>query len=156
MGTQINTPPVIAHTLSGGFSEPTIEIRAMYDPSTERYRVMSLQVEGPVVDVTPTLLRRMRLGEARRTAIREGLAESNPELLKLPPVRSYLHGKEGRPVSAKDRKEPGDTRLRQAAIVFRLAKLANDYPVRAVRLSFGLTHEEAALWRSRLKRAELA
>lgn len=156
MVLQINTPQVVAHTVSGGFSDPSIEVRAMHDPAKGRYRVMSLQVEGPVVDVTATLVRKLRLGEVRRAAIRAGLAEANPELMKILPVKSYLLGKEGRPVSAKDKTEPGRQRLEQAATVFHLALLAGDYPVRALRLSFGLSADEATRWRARLKKERLA
>lgn len=145
MVPEINTPQVIAATLAPRPDRPSVTVRMVLDARTGAYAPRSVLVEHPMINVTPTLMARMRLGAVRRALVREALEKENPQL-DAASVRSYLRDRDGRPVSAKEREKPSAARLEQAATVLRLAKLVGDYPYASVARAFGIDRVQARSW----------
>lgn len=149
MSLNIKTPPVLNATAIGAFG--AVSIKAMHEAKTGRYTTVSLGVENPMSPVTPTGIRRIRLGELRSNALRQELLAQNPELTEVPAIKTYFSGKTGRTAAKKTHLEPTDEQLETASAIFRLARLVGDYPIKAVQRSFGLEHPIARLWVNRAR-----
>ena len=149
----INTPQIVNGSVSGGLDAPNIAVKAMHDSRTGTYTSVSVEITHPMIPVTPTLIRRLRLGAVRSSIIRQKLMEANPELVKIAALKSFFTGSTGRAVAQKSRLSPSAEQLDAASAVYRLARLAGDFPVKAVQRCFALEKDEAHLWVSLARRA---
>lgn len=143
---EITTPQFLHLTVNGTAERPAVTIRAVHKKALGCYVNASVSVEHPMLAVTPTRLAKMRLGALRREALRTSLAEANPELSRLAPVKSFFKGTTGRTVAERARLAPTNEHLENAALIYRLAKLVGDFPIQAVARSFGLERDDAARW----------
>ena len=146
MTININTPQVLTSTVSGGMDMPNISITALHDLRSDKYMVVSLLVEHPMIPVTPTLVRRLRLGTTRGSIIRQQLHEANRGLDKIPALKCYFSGANGRTVARKMRLDPDAAHLEITNAILRLARLVGDYPIRSVARCFALDSTEARAW----------
>lgn len=142
----ITTPQFLHLDVKATPELPSVKMRVIHDARRGIYAPASIALEHPMVPVTPTLLTKMRLGTIRRDALRAALAEANSELSQRSVVRTYFKGSSGRPVSEKARETPSAEHLENAALIYLLARLVGDFPVRAVARSFGLEHSDAKRW----------
>lgn len=142
----INTPQIVNGSVSGGLDAPNIAVKAMHDSRTGTYTSVSVEITHPMIPVTPTLIRRLRLGAVRSSIIRQKLMEANPDLVKIPALKSFFSGNQGRTVAQKARLSPSAEQLETASAVFRLAKLTGDFPIKAVQRCFALETDEAHAW----------
>jgi hypothetical protein len=147
MSTSVITTPQFLHlNVKATADRPSLTVRVIHDARNGIYTNGSLALEHPSVAVTPTLLSKMRLGTLRRDALRTALGEANPELSKIPAVKSFFKGSAGRAVAEKVRLDPTTEHLENAALIYRLARLVGDFPVQAVGRCFGLEKVDAQRW----------
>lgn len=149
MSLDIKTPVVLNTTATGEFG--AISIKAMHDSRLEKYTTVSIGIENPMAAVTPTGIRRIRLGSIRSDALRKQLMEANPDLLDAPAIKSYFAGTNGRAAAKKTHLSPSAEQLEVAATIFKLARLVGDYPIKAVQRCFGLEHAVARFWVNRAR-----
>lgn len=142
----INTPPIVDLTIAATLERPAVTIKTILNATVGVYANAAVTVTHPVVAVTPTLIAKMRLGALRRDALRVALGAHNEELASRPAVKSYFRGSTGRAVSEKARLDPSAEQLENAALIYRLARLAGDFPVQAIARSFNLEHPDAQRW----------
>jgi hypothetical protein len=142
----ITTPSIVSATTTATQDEPAVTLRAMHNPHTDRYATMSILVEHPMVAVTPTLMRRLRLRDVKSQLLRQELAAANPELMAIAPLKTFLKGTAGRAVSTKDREAPSTERLEQTLAILRLARLTGDFAAVSVMRCFGIERTDAEAW----------
>lgn len=143
--SRIEAPQVLSVKLEATASEPSVALRVMRDGDV--YQNVELVVQHPLVPLTATKVRRLRLATIRRDLVRAELAKHNAELSKGSiPVRTYLKGTDGRRPSEKDVQSPQRKQLDNAALVVTFARLVGDPVVRSVARSFGLEKPEAVRW----------
>ena len=82
MAPEINTPQVIAATLVPRPDRPSVTVRMVLDARTGAYTPRSVLVEHPMINVTPTLMARMRLGAVRRALVREALEKAGVPMME--------------------------------------------------------------------------
>lgn len=142
----ISTPSLLNLSVQASQDRPSVKIRVTHDARRGVYVTSSLALEHPAVAVTPTLIGKLRLGGVRRDALRAALSEANAELTGRAPLKSYFRGSTGRAVSDKVREDPSAEHLENAALIYRLARLVGDFPIRAIARSFSLEPADAQRW----------
>lgn len=154
MTISITTPHMIEATRAGTDVEPAIRMQFMLRHQDDAYDTLSINVEHPFTPITPTLMRRLGLRAVKSTLVRQELAATNPELMKIAPIAAFLKGNNGRPVAAKDRLNPTHNRLDEAFVVLRLARLAGEFSVISIERCFGIERNDARRWVKLARRRE--
>lgn len=154
MTISITTPSILSATTVANSEDPAVTLRAMHNAQTDRYATMSVLVEHPMVAVTPTLMRRLRLRDIKSQLLRQELATANPDLMAIAPLKSFLKGTHGRAVSSKDREGPSTERLEQTLAILRLARLSGDFAAVSVMRCFGIERADAEHWIKAARRHE--
>lgn len=150
---EITTPRFLHLNAPAAADRPTVSFRVAHNERAGTYVPVAVTIEHPMIPVTPTRITKLRLGTLRRDALRASLAEANPELSRIAPVKSFFKGSAGRAVAERVRVEPTAEHLENAALIYRLAKLVGDFPVVSVARSFGLERDDAARWVAAARKA---
>lgn len=130
----------------GDLFTPTIRATATYDTELRRYVNASVAFEHSLQAVSSTAIRGVPIHRRISNVERELLREANPALLTRGPVKTYFRGTAGRKVSAHHAVHPSDDQLENAAIIFHLASVIRDAPVRAIERCFSITYKQAQRW----------
>ncbi len=152
----IETPLMLQLNSQSSPKDPLVRMKAMFQPASQTYSIVSLVIEHPAQSITPTKIANMRLGTLRRDALRQSLGEHNIALQEHSPVKSYFRGSQGRTVAEKSKLNPSAEQLIVASIVYRLAKIVGDFPVLSVARCFALEHVDAKRWVALLKKGGAA
>lgn len=150
-GIALFIPRVIVEVIEGGV---TVEIEPAYD--VMRRRVIARSVHVRAVDgseVTSTSLHSVRLKEVLRLATLEGIRVNEadwPDLYFGPSHPIPLT-----PEDAADLRARGPVRetIESVALLYRIAEIAGDAPVRAVQNAFNIPRGTAASWVVRARAA---
>jgi hypothetical protein len=143
---EIITPQFLHLNVQATSDRPSVAIRVIHSPRTGTYANASVAIEHPMIAVTTTRIAKLRLGTLRRDALRAALAEANVELSKIPAVKSFFKGTNGRPVSERVHLNPTPENLANAALIYRLARLTGDFPMLAIARSFSISPNLAKRW----------
>lgn len=150
MDTSINTPDSInimapAQNINGA----SAVLRLIYDDTEEQYIATNMSMSSSMSplggggSLRGKDLRSMPLRTRIRAGVRKELLENNKELAKIPAVKSYLKGTNGRKLSKEKIESPDEKTLQEIAIVYKLARMSQDFTNVAVSRAFGIMHFEA-------------
>lgn len=143
----ITTPPFLVVHVPGDMQTPSLDLTYSHDKARQRYMPVSVKVENPMSPFTMTAMKQMRVHGLSMPKLREELInQHNADLLSRAPIKSYVKGAKGRAVAQKSHQNPTDAQLTDAALIYSLAKVVRDFPIKAVERSFGLDHDDARNW----------
>jgi len=143
----ITTPLVFNVEVKATASNPAFIAKAMLDGQRNQYYAFALTLEHMDVRLTSARVQATPVQKTMAPILRSLLAEANPSLvLEHPLVRKWATGKAQRPVAAKQIVNPDPATLTGASLVYRLAKLSGEAPVKATARAAGIAHEDAQRW----------
>lgn len=151
MDISINTPNninIVAPAQS--IDEANAVVRLIYDDIEEQYIATNMTMSSNMSPLNGNTslrskdLHNMPLRTRIRHGVRKELLEHNKELTKIPAVKSYLKGTNGRKLAKEKIESPDDKTLQEIAIVYKLARMSQDFTNVAVARSFGIMRFEAA------------
>ncbi|HEU5223138.1 MAG TPA: hypothetical protein VFU07_05580 [Candidatus Lumbricidophila sp.] len=147
LNPQIKTPVILHVDVAATAESPAFSAKAMLDKDRAQYYASSLQFEHMNVKLTSARVQKTPVQKTMAPVLRTLLAEANPNLvLQHPLVRKWATGKDQRPVAQKLINSPDDVTLNGAAIVYNLAKLAGEAPIKATARAAGINRDDARFW----------
>lgn len=138
---KIEIPTIATVTnASENIFEPMINAIVSYNDRALTYINSNVAMSSMSGNVSSTVIRKTAIQRRISTEIKKMLLEANAALVADHPLaKAYLNGKHRqRAITKPD--------LEDVAIVFCLAKLAHEAPVRAVEHTFGVSYDQAKKW----------
>ncbi len=127
-------------------NEPSTRVALAYSAQTGAYEAYDVHLDGPYAHIKGRTLRGTPLRQIVREKLPEALLEHNAHLATVPAVKTFFLGTTGRAVSKKSQRQPSTEQLQNAATVFTLARLTQNFPIRAVQRCFALEYRDAQRW----------
>lgn len=152
----VKTPPVLHVNVPATAIAPAFSAKAMLDHERQQYFATSLSMEHMSVKLTSARVQQTPIQKTMAPVLRDLLAEANKDLLLAHPlVRKWASGKPQRPVAQKLIALPDPATIAGAALVYRLAKLAGEAPVKATARAAGIERDDARRWIASARKQKL-
>lgn len=143
----IMTPPVLHVLVPATATSPAFSAKAMLDVKAKQYYATSVTMEHPGIHLTSSRIHQSPVQKTMSPALRALLADANKALVMAHPlVRKWATGNQQRPVRKVLIDNPDFPTIQAAALVYQLAKLAGEAPVKATARAAGIDRDQAARW----------
>lgn len=151
----LNTPHLMVVSVKRSNDHPQLSMRLGWDAESRKYLPISIDIADPVAALTVTRAKKTPIQRIALPAIKDALAQNNPDLLDLNGPKRYLKSQKGRKASDRRRFKPTHSDLVEGAYVYLLARAARDFPLVAMAQAMGISHTDAKYWQRWAKKAEL-
>lgn len=152
---EIEAPIFITVEHPGSPEDPMVHISVALSADRSVYAPTEVRIEHPFVTINGTVVRSTPVRRLLSELLPQKLAETNPELMKRAAVKTFVKGTTGRRPAQKIIEHPGTAQLVDTALVFTMARMTSNFPIRAVQRCFALDYRHARRWVAAARRQGL-
>lgn len=142
----IDAPAFVTVDHPGSPEDPMVRITLALNATRDLYTATEVSIQHPFVPINGKVTRSTPVRRLIAELLPPKLAEANPELMKRAPLKTFVKGTTGRRPAQKIVDSPQTAQLIDAALVFTMARMSHNFPVRAVQRCFALDYAQAQRW----------